>query len=337
MPRLAPDPAAPRHAARSGSAGPVDSLRRRLRNLVTSGGLLLGSTRMAPGCCPPMDDPTARDRLIDPRGAYALAVAECRADDLACTKLCVQVFFDGALPADTGILGCVLRDRTPTESLVHVEYLTYVECSAGRRPPGLRATTPVAAAAVGRWLAAAAHLEAASVPAFALLAEELALHGAPLALVRAALAAADDEVRHAAVLGALARAHGAEPPAVELAPPSLRGLADLAIDNAIEGCVREAFAARCAAVQARTAADPRVRAAMATIAVDEARHAALARAIDAWASARIGAATRAACGRARRRAVDELWVGTELPPAGADAIGWPPPPAARAVLRALAA
>ncbi len=308
------------------------SMRARLRNLLTSGGVLLGSARMAPGCCPPLQDPTTLDRLIDPQGALAGLVAECRRQDLDCSKLCAAVFFDSMVPDDTTIVGCVLHDRTPAESLVHVEYQVYVECSAGRRPPGLRPATIAARADVGRWLAAAAHLEAASVPAFVLLARDLIVHRAPPALIQAALVAADDEVRHARVMTALARAHGAEPPAVALTATGIRELRALALDNAIEGCVREAFAARCAAHQARAAHDPALRTALAAIAIDEARHAALAVALDAWLSSRVGVDTRRARDRARADAHDELWVATDAPPVGADVLGWPSPCQARALL-----
>lgn len=310
----------------------LPSLRGRLRDLVTSGGLLLGSARMAPGCCPPMNDPTVGDRLVDPQGELAGLIADCRRDDHACTKLCAAAFFAGMVPVDTTIIGCVLHDHTPRESLVHVEYQVYVECSAGRRPPGLRAAVTTADDGVGRWLAAAAHLEAASVPAFVLLARDLVAHDAPPALVRAALAAADDEVRHARVMTALARARGVEPPAVELAATGVRDLRALALDNAIEGCVREAFAARCAAHQARTATEPTLRRALGAIAVDEARHAALADAIDAWVSARLGVDARRARDRARAQAHDELWAASDVPPAGAEVLGWPSPRQARALL-----
>ena len=94
--------------------------------------------------------------------------------------------------------------------------MTLERCVGGRRPPGLRAAARVDGGAVGRWLATAADLEAASVPAFVQLARELIAHDAPAALVHAALAAADDEVRHAAAMTALARAHGAEPAPAEL-------------------------------------------------------------------------------------------------------------------------
>jgi hypothetical protein len=68
----------------------------------------------------------------------------------------------------------------------------------GRRPCGLRpARGACARDEVGRALAAMAHLEAASVPAFRRLGAELASLGAPASFVRAADRAARDEIRHA--------------------------------------------------------------------------------------------------------------------------------------------
>jgi hypothetical protein len=80
----------------------------------------------------------------------------------------------------------------------------------------------------------------------------------------------------------LAERAGADPakPIVSSAPP--RSLLALTCENAVEGCLREAFGALEALWQSHTAADPAVRAAMAEIAEDEARHAELALAIDAW-------------------------------------------------------
>ena len=318
-------------------AMPFDSLRRHLRKLATSGGLLLAGARMAPGCCPPMNEPIGSDATIDPRGTLGGLVSACRADDAACTKLCAAIFFESMVPMNTAIVACVLRDRTPSASDVHVEYVVQEECSAGRRPPGLVAPAPVEGDPVGQWLAAAAHLEAASVPAFVLLARDLVRHGAPPVLIRAALAAADDEVRHAAVMSGLARAYGVTPPPVELTATAVRDLPALALDNAIEGCVREAFAARCAAHQAAAARDPALRAALAAIAVDDARLAALAVALDRWLSSRIGAATRRACALGGADAFEQAWVATDLPPRGADRLGWPSPRRARALLAALPA
>src|SRR5262249_20637467 len=158
--------------------------------------------------------------------------------------------------------------------------------------PGLVPSAAAAGAPAARWLADVARLEAASVPAFVMLARDLIAQGAPAALVRAALRAADDEVRHARVMTALAPGHGAAPPAVVVAPTAPRDRAALALDNAVEGCVREAFAAVCAYHQAAAAPDPSLRDAFAAIAADETAHAALAFAIDAWLAPQLDAATR---------------------------------------------
>ncbi len=89
---------------------------------------------------------------------------------------------------------------------------------------------------------------------------------------------------------AAAHRYGARPPAFVVDPPRPRSLAALARENAVEGCVRETWAALLAAYQAMSAEDPAFRALMAEVAVDERRHAELAWAIDAWARTRLSAA-----------------------------------------------
>ncbi|WAS94667.1 ferritin-like domain-containing protein [Nannocystis punicea] len=158
----------------------------------------------------------------------------------------------------------------------------------------------------GAWLARAAHDEAASVHAFHELARELAAWGAPAELLARIDAAAADEVRHAEVVANAARVRGAEvtpPTHVALA---VRELQAIAVENAVEGCVRETWAALAAAHQARFAAEPELRAMYAEIAADEARHAELAWAIDAWLMGQLDAAGREAVATARRAAIAEL-------------------------------
>ncbi|MCY1010344.1 hypothetical protein OV079_33215 [Nannocystis pusilla] len=158
----------------------------------------------------------------------------------------------------------------------------------------------------GAWLARAAHDEAASVHAFRSLARELAAWGAPAELLARIDAAVADEVRHAEVVANAARARGAEvtpPTHVALA---VRELLAIAVENAVEGCVRETWAALSAAHQARFAAEPALRTMYEEIAADEARHAELAWAIDAWLMGQLDAAGRAAVASARRAAIAEL-------------------------------
>jgi hypothetical protein len=180
-------------------------------------------------------------------------------------------------------------------------------CSIGRRPAGLRAADGVACEdALGRHFAAAAYLEAASIKAFLRLREELALHGADVALRDAALVSALEEVLHTDVSMRLARRFGATPrrPEVETLPP--RPLFAVALDNAVEGCVHETFGALVAHHQALHARDEEVRSVMACIAGDETRHAELSWAIDRWAREQLSASERAALLDARREAVATL-------------------------------
>lgn len=179
------------------------------------------------------------------------------------------------------------------------------DCS-GRRPEGLMPSRPSEGPPLGAYFAEMAWLEAASVHAFRNLRAELVAHRAPRSLVRAAERAARDEVRHARMTRALARRHGGtwqEPVVCEQSP---RDLEAMAIENAAEGCVRETFGALIATRQAAAANDPVIRAAMARIARDETRHAALAHAVDGWAQRRLNAAARARVAAARRSAADAL-------------------------------
>ena len=172
----------------------------------------------------------------------------------------------------------------------------------GRRPEGLVSQPAPASDARARFLASAHHLEAASVPAFERLAAELAGLGAPPRLVRAARAAARDERRHAAAMRRL----GAVPSEVVVEETGARDAATIALENAVEGCVHEAFAAILCDYQAARAADPEVAATMALIAEDEHRHAALSEAVAAWLAPLLTAADRAAIDRAVAEALTAL-------------------------------
>ena len=151
-------------------------------------------------------------------------------------------------------------------------------CGAGRRPEGFVELD-------GAPLARMARLEAASVQAFVDLAVELGVHGAPEHLVRASIEAATDEVVHAETMGRLARAAGHAPIPFDAREGAIRDLRALKDANELEGCVREHEGAVFLAALARRS--KRLGAVLGPIAHDEARHARLARAIDAWARARL--------------------------------------------------
>lgn len=198
-------------------------------------------------------------------------------------------------------------------------------CAVGRRPAGFCPSLTLESQALGKYFAQLAELEAASVTAFRILRDELRAHGAPRRLVRAASRAARDEIRHARATRALARRSGGVASPVAPTKPARRSLEAIALENAVEGCVRETFGALLATHQAEHAADPVVRATMQRISIDETRHAALSWQVARWLDTRLSPAARTRVTVARRAAARELVQGAarEEAPAFAARIGLP--------------
>lgn len=171
----------------------------------------------------------------------------------------------------------------------------------------------------------AAYLEAASVHAFRRLGTELVAHSAPQELVQAAARAVEDEVRHTRIMTWLARRHGGKLQRPPRGPRHVRLLGELALENAVEGCVRETYGALVAWVQACAAADPQVAQAFRRIAVEETDHAHLAFAIAEWAHGRLTASELRLLKDAQREAIAALRteVQREPPPGLAHLIGLP--------------
>lgn len=278
----------------------------------------LSSTSSVPGCSPvPLSDAG-----FSCFAQYELSGAGCFAPDgglaTGCLALCVQAGgpnYGGCslIPAEDG--GAALLECN--------------SCVIGRRPRGLRRGDPEpASGSLGHVLAAMAHLEAASVLSFERLASELRAHGAPARLSARSMQAASDEVRHARMMGHLAARAGVKkvrPARVRRQAP--RGLEAIALENAVEGCVRETFGAAQAHVQAARAQDPKVRAAMSRIATDETRHSELSWAVARWIEPRLDAAARRRIDAARARAVAELEASLRQTPdpMHAAALGLPEP------------
>ena len=126
-------------------------------------------------------------------------LARCQASSADCTPLCEQVFWRPG--AETTIKSCQLttENGAPAVKIVF-EYPCGGRCPEGLAPPA----SGRAWDALGAWLAANAHLEAASIDAFEILAAELGAHRAPRVLIQAARAATADERRHADAMGRLA-------------------------------------------------------------------------------------------------------------------------------------
>lgn len=209
----------------------------------------------------------------------------------------------------------------------------------GRRPEGLAPTPPiddVDDGSLGAYLAEACTLEAASVVSFRRLERELGSLGAPHDLRQRARASALEEARHARLMRRLARRAGAEPNAPRVARIATRTPLAIALENAVEGCVHETWAALVARFQADHAADRELRAAMQIIAEDEARHAALAWDVRAWLDERLTDEERARVREAYEGALGALVGDLDegLNEADHAALGLPSPETARALATA---
>ena len=174
----------------------------------------------------------------------------------------------------------------------------------GRRPEGFAMPKPQVGLA--GFLATSAALEAASVPAFRRMERELAALGAPAELCARARRAAREEIDHARTMRTLAVRRGAAIVPPEIGPERPRSIHEMAMENAIEGCVRETFGAAVALWQSRTARDLELRAAYARIAEDEASHAELSWDVAWFLEARLTPTERAATLAARKAAIREL-------------------------------
>lgn len=225
------------------------------------------------------------------------------------TELCNLICDALTSAEDWNIVSC---EKTGTDEQGNVSILCVeiVEQCDGRSHAcitsrgALAQPDPVAA-----YLARAAHDEAASVYAFTALALELAALGAPATLLARIVDAAGDELRHAQAVARLVADRGGRCRPPQRRPVAPRSARELAIENAVEGCVRETWAALLAAHQAEHAADPQVRAVMRGIAADEARHAELAWAIDAWLHTQLGPDAHAEIAAARQSAAAAVVAG----------------------------
>jgi hypothetical protein len=241
-------------------------------------------------------------------GAPGIAVRGCSLVEV-CTGASTSECIGGARvwPMD----GSALDAGTPMRGY-GVQCTVVYGCTGGRRPYGFDVER-FDERSVGAYLARQSALEAASVPAFEQLAQRLSALGAPAEFVERALDAAVDEVAHAAAMKSLAAREQAKVPAFAQRPQGEPSLEELATDNAVEGCVRETFAALLAVHQREHGTDPSIREAFSTIADDETRHAELSRDVHRWALALLADRERTRVEAAMRAAIDELRIECAAP------------------------
>lgn len=303
-------------------------LRRTLASIVLSAPLI-GCLEPTPHGCPPQHDDTFVLDGSDP--TLTSLIADCE-QQVSCEALCTEL--DQRMYGDDGTR-IEICELVPSDAPGDHLHVTAGFLCGGRRPGNYRrGVAPATCNAVAAYLARQAELEAASVRAFADLYADLVELDAPAQMRRAAIRAAADEVRHAAMSARLAKRFGATVAPRQIRAAPRRDLRALVLDNAAEGCVRETYGAAVAGYQARTARDPLVRRAMYRIARDEAKHALLSWQLHRWAAPRLPDrdAVLAAASTARAELAAEAAI---VQPEVHGVLGVPAPAAATAMLAEL--
>jgi hypothetical protein len=228
-------------------------------------------------------------------------------EQLECRPVCERAYHRDRGWQVSHLSSCALElpkgeatHATVTCSGLAVEYM----CK-GRRPLGHVEFVDERSDGLGHTLAAMAHLEAASVLAFEQLAEQLAELDAPADVLERCRVAANDERNHARWLSKLAERHGATVREPRFDARAHDRLA-IAMHNAVEGCVHEAFAALVAAVVARVGESPVLRRIYARIAEDETRHGQLAWDLHQWFMSRLSPSEQTQIETAKREALARL-------------------------------
>lgn len=246
--------------------------------------LVAASTIACGGACPPAEDEEVI--VFDPQATtLAESFQRCELDANDCDDLCRGVYKLMHGPGSSDYVDFNTCELVDVNDMPAVHYQVSQQCIGGRLPSGAQLDEEKCSSTeAGAWFAKLAELEEASVYAFVMLSKELRRFQAPTSLSERCLAAAADEVQHARLVAGLARRFGGV--VQPIAAPALlddRSVAEVAIENAREGCVRETFGALVAVWQAQHAQDTVVRQVMSQIAVDESRHAELSADIDSWA------------------------------------------------------
>ena len=176
----------------------------------------------------------------------------------------------------------------------------------GRMPVGLQVHPQTVASELGSYFADMAAMETAAITAFRYLVRELTAYQAPATLIRLAQAAVEEETQHAQMAGLLSQACDTAVPVVEVADFQLRSLFEIALENAIEGCVNETFAAACGLWQEQQAESEVFRQVIGHIAEEEVGHAALSWSIHEWAMPQLTLAQQTHIRQAQAQAVATL-------------------------------
>jgi hypothetical protein len=250
-------------------------------------------------CTPVADNSPCNEKVTYPCGLPFAPSSPPTSDE--CKSLCAPVMWSYGPP---GFLYCSVSMSSGGGSLVYC-----TSCAVGRKPADLLENNDGPCDGedpVGTALAEMARIEAASVHAFRRLERSLTGLGADVQLRDRARRAARDEIAHARLATRLAKKRGAHLRPVRLAHDATPTTFELALENAVEGCVHETLGVAYLEHQRTHATDPELRAHADALYDDELEHAALSWDLVAFFDQHLDSAQRSELRRATERALDEV-------------------------------
>lgn len=270
-------------------------------------------------CKPVVDNSTCNEHVVYPCGLPIVPASTSPTPD-ECKTLCGPITFTSGMttPSWCYVTG---DDSGPSRTV------NCASCAVGRKPADLLEGTPCAGDdPVAVALAEMARIEAASVHAFRRLEGTLASLGADDALLARVRRAARDEVAHARLVGNLAKERGMKPRRVELDRDHESSTFELALENAVAGCVHETLGVAYLEHQRLHAQDPALAAMAEALYEDELDHAALSWDLVAFFDRHLDGAQKQKLRAARERALSDVVVEMkDLDPRVREALGLPPP------------
>ncbi|MGB1311178.1 MAG: hypothetical protein ACPG47_08190 [Leucothrix sp.] len=209
--------------------------------------------------------------------------------------------FGGQNPTPSTLLSCDIE-----YTALHSPY-TCARPVPGRLPNGLHLTdTQSSPNVLGQYLADMTAMETAAITAFYYLSRELEAYNAPAELITRARKAMLEETRHSEMAALLAASFDAEMPEVSVDDFCLRSLYEIALENAVEGCVNETFAAACGLWQSEHAQLGVFRQVIGHITEEEMGHASLSWDIHQWIMPQLSEAEQEQVRIAQAEAVESL-------------------------------
>lgn len=270
------------------------------------------------GACTPIADNTSCNEKVTYPCGLPFAPSSPPTNE-ECKRLCAPIKFS----YEPSFIYCNLAMSSGDGAMVYC-----TSCAVGRKPGDLVENDDGPCEGedpIGRALAEMARIEAASVHAFRRLERSLVELGADGDLRARARRAARDEISHARSAARLAKKRGARPRPITLVRDAARSTFDLALENAVEGCVHETLGVAYLEHQRAHATDPELRALAASLYDDELEHAALSWDLVSFFDQHLTDEQRAELRAATERALDD--VVTEMGrvhPGVRTALGLPP-------------